>query len=263
MLARLLGPHVFGIFAVAYVALLAMQTFNELGVSLAIVRWEGNPDSIVPTVTTISVIVSTMIYLGCFLGAPAYASAMGAPHATDVVRVLAIAIIIDAFANAPSGLLQRAFRQRQQVIAQQLGNWLGTAMTVALAWLGLGAMSLALGQVAGALICVTLLIRFVPQSLRWGFDPIRARSLLRFGLPLAGSNLVTFSVISVDQVIVGHVLGPVMLGYYVLALNLANWPINVFSLPVANVIPAVLSRLQHDHFTMRRTFISVVGFSAP
>ena len=143
MLARLLGPHVFGIFAVAYVALLAMQTFNELGVSLAIVRWEGNPDSIVPTVTTISVIVSTMIYLGCFLGAPAYASAMGAPHATDVVRVLAIAIIIDAFANAPSGLLQRAFRQRQQVIAQQLGNWLGTAMTVALAWLGLGAMSLA------------------------------------------------------------------------------------------------------------------------
>ena len=259
MLARLLGPHVFGTFAVAYVALLAMQTFNELGVSLAIVRWEGNPDSIVPTVTTISVIVSALIYVICFFSAPVYVSAMGAPAATNVVRVLAVAILIDGLANAPSGLLQRTFRQRQQVIAQQVGGWLGTGTTVGLAWLGLGAMSLALGQVAGALVCVILLVTFAPESLRFGFDPMRARSLLRFGVPLAGSNLVAFSVASADQIVVGHMLGPVTLGYYVLALNLANWPINVFSQPVASVVPAVLSRLQHDRITMRRTFISVAG----
>ena len=37
------------------VALLAVLTFNELGVSLAIVRWPGDPRAIAPTVTTISI----------------------------------------------------------------------------------------------------------------------------------------------------------------------------------------------------------------
>lgn len=259
MLARLLGPHAFGMYAVALVALNAMQTFNELGVSLAIVRWESDPDEIIPTVTVISVLVSLVTYAACFFIAPAYAAAMGAPAATNIVRVLALAILIDGFANTPSGLLQRHFRQRQQVIALQVGGWLGTGVTVALAWSGHGAMSLAVGQVIGALIVVILLVTFAPQSLHLGFDRAKALALLRFGLPLAGSNFVTFGVTSVDQLVVGHVLGPVTLGFYVLALNLASWPINMFSQPVASVAPAVFSRLQPDRAAMRKTFVTVAG----
>ena len=87
-LARLLGPHQFGTYAVAYVALIAVLSFNELGVSLAIVRWPGEPNEITPTVASISVATSFALYVACFLGAPAYAYAMGAPHAMSVIRVL-------------------------------------------------------------------------------------------------------------------------------------------------------------------------------
>ena len=74
MLARLLGPHAFGAYAVALVALIAMQTFNELGMSLAIVRWETDPRDIIPTITTVSVLVSVVTYAGCFWLAPAFAA---------------------------------------------------------------------------------------------------------------------------------------------------------------------------------------------
>ena len=47
---------------------------------------------------------------------------MGAPEATDVVRVLALAILIDGFCNTPSGLLQRQFQQGKATIAAQVGN---------------------------------------------------------------------------------------------------------------------------------------------
>ena len=72
VLARLLGPHAFGAFAVALVALAMLLSFNELGVSLAIVRWQGEPSEIAPTVATISIATSVLIYIGCFFGAPAF-----------------------------------------------------------------------------------------------------------------------------------------------------------------------------------------------
>ena len=259
VLARLLGPSAFGTYAVAYVALQAVLTFNELGVSLAIVRWEGDPREIAPTVTTVSLIVSAAIYGGCFLGSPAYAAAMGAPAATSVIRVLGVVILFDGFTNTPATLLQRRFRQGQRMIADQANTWLGSAVTIALAWSGYGAMSLAIGRMAGCLVGAVLLVVFAPESLRVGFSPAKARSLLRFGLPLAGANLVAFAVTSVDQLVVGHLLGTEALGFYVLALNLAGWPINIFSYPVRTVVPAVLSRLQRDRTAMRTTFLSTAG----
>lgn len=256
MLARLLGPHIFGAYAVALVALSAMQTFNELGMSLAIVRWETDPRDIIPTITTVSVAISAVIYAGCFWIAPAYASVMGAPAATDVVRVLALAILIDGFCNTPAGLLQRQFQQGKATLAFQVGSWTGTGLTIALALSHHGAMSLAIGQVVGSLIVTCLLVALAPGALRFGFNPAQARALLRFGLPLSGSNLIAFAVTSVDQVIVGHLLGPTALGLYVLAYNLSSWPLNMFSPAVRNVAPAVFSRLQHDEPAMRSTFVS-------
>lgn len=259
VLARLLGPHAFGTYAVAYVALTALLTFNELGVSLAIVRWEGDPREIIPTVTTISMLGSAVIYTCCFFSAPAYTSAMGTPAATSVVRLLALLILVDGFTNTPVGLLQRDFRQGQRTIADQLNVWLGTGVTIVLALSGYGAMSLAIGRLVGCLAGAILLVAFVPESLRLGFDPTKARALLRFGLPLAGAELIAFAVASVDQIVVGRVLGAVSLGFYVLALNLSNWPITIFSLPIGTVAPAVFSRLQRNRTAMCTTFVSTAG----
>ena len=258
MLARLLGPHAFGAYAVALVALIAMQTFNELGMSLAIVRWETDPRDIIPTITTVSVLVSVVTYAGCYWLAPAFAATMGAPAAADVVRVLALAIVIDGFCNTPAGLLQRRFEQGKAALATQAGAWTGTGLTVALAWSHHGAMSLAVGQVGGSLVVAALLVAFAPESLRFGFDRAKARALLRFGLPLAGANLIVFAVTSVDLIIVGHLLGATSLALYVLAVNLSSWPFNMFAPPVTNVAPAVFSRLQHDQAAMRSTFLSAV-----
>jgi hypothetical protein len=56
--------------------------------------------------------------------------------------------------------------------------------------------------------------------------------------------------------VVGRLLGATALGFYVLALNLATWPVTMFSLPVRNVAPAAFARLQHDHEAMRTAFLS-------
>jgi len=259
VLARMLGPHEFGTYAVAWVALLAMLSLNDLQVSLAIVRWPGDPAEIAPTVTTIAVAGSVAMYVVCFFAAPVYASAMGAPAAADVVRVLAISVVLDGLVCTPVGLLDRSFRQDRRMIADQVNGWLGALVSIGLAWAGLGAMSLAIGRISGAVAAAVLYIRFSPEPLRFGFDRANARALLRYGMPLAGSTVVVFAVTNVDQLVVGRVLGPTSLGFYVLALNLATWPVTMFSLPVRNVAPAAFARLQHDQQAMRTAFLSAAA----
>jgi O-antigen/teichoic acid export membrane protein len=255
-LARILGPQEFGAFAVAMVALLALLSFNELGVSLAIVRWEGEPSEIAPTVATISVISSVIIYAGCFVGAPAFASAMGAPAAADVIRVLSVNVIFDGLVSTPVALMQRYFRQDRKMIADQANNWIGTGTSIGLALLHFGAMSLAIGRLAGAAAAAVLFIVLSPQPLRFGFDPAKARQLLRFGGPLAGASIVVFAVQNADEFVVGHVLGATALGFYALAFNLSGWPLTVFSMPIRTVAPALFSRLQHDRPAMRTAFLA-------
>jgi O-antigen/teichoic acid export membrane protein len=259
ILARLLGPQQFGTAAVALVALLAILSFNELGVTLAIVRWPGEPSEILPTITTVSVTFSAILYVVLYVSAPSFSAAMGDPAATPVVRVLALSVLTNGVVGVSAALLERYFLQGRKLIADQVHGWLGVSVSVGLAFAGLGAMSLAIGQVLGAAVSGILIVIFAPLRLRLGFDLATARKLLRFGLPLAGSSLIVFLIANADNLITGHVLGATALGFYALAWNLASWPVTMFSQPVRSVAPALFSRLRGDRPAMRAAFVSVAA----
>ena len=251
VLARILGPAEFGTYAVAFVALIALLSFNELGVSLAIVRWPGHPMVIAPTVNTISVTTSLLLTGAALVAAPWFAAAMGGPEATGVIRLLSICVLINGLVATPAAAMQRFFRQDQRMVADQVNVWVGAVVSIGLALLGFGAWSLALGRLSGAGLSALLLLHYSPLPYRFGLDPRHARALLAFGLPLAGASVIVFLVGFVDQVVVGPMLGPTLLGYYVLAVNLAGWPVALFSQPLRGVAPAMFSRIQHDPERMR------------
>jgi len=256
-LARILGPEEFGTFAVALLALLVVLSFHELGVSLAIVRWQDSPDEIVPTVATISTLAGVAIFIVTLVAAPWFSAAMGAPQATGVVRLLAFNVVIAGVVATPAALLQREFRAGRRMLVDLLNGWLGALISIAAALAGMGAVSLALGRIAGALAGAALFIHYAP--FRFGFDVGVARRLLAFGLPLAGASIVVLAVTYVDQLVVGAVLGPVALGFYVLAFNLSSWPVNVLSQPVRQVSPAAFARLQDDPPALQSAFVSSAG----
>ena len=258
VLARILGPQEFGTYAVAFVALVAILSFNELGVSLAIVRWREDPAKIAPTVTTISVLSSAILTGLVWIGAPAFTSAMGDPRATEVVRLLGFCVLVNGLVATPAALLQRAFRQDQRTVADQVNVWVGALVSVGLALGGMGAMALAIGRLSGALASALLFVRYSPLPYRFGLDLRHVRALLAFGVPLAGASVIVFLVGFLDQLVVGKELGAVQLGYYVLAVNLASWPVTILSQPLRSVAPAMFARLQDSPERMHRDFQAVL-----
>lgn len=257
ILARVLGPEQFGTFAVAMVALMAVLSFNELGVSLAIVRWPGDPRRIAGTVNTISLATSTLLCAAAWLAAPLYAAAMGSPEATDVVRLLSLSVLINGAVAGPAALLQRDFREKTRMGIDLVNVWTGTALSLVLALAGMGAMSLAIGRVVGSVIGGILFLRASPLPYRLEWNREVVGRLLRFGVPLAGTSAIVFGVGYSDQLTVGAVLGAVALGFYVLAFNLSSWPVNLVSQPLRRVAPAAFAVLQQDRERLRLVMLKL------
>lgn len=256
-LARLLGPDEFGTFAVALVTLLAVLSFNELGVSLAIVRWEREPDTIVGTVNAISAGVSLLLFGAMLATAPTVAKALGAPDAAGIIQLMSISVVFSGVVAGPAALLQRRFRQRRRFVIDQIVTWSGAAVSLALAVEGLGASSLAWGRIVGTAVGVALFLQ-ATHPYRWRVDLSVVAQLLRFGLPLAGASIVVFAVGYVEQIAVGATLGATALGFFVLAFNLSSWPVNMFSHPLRSIAPAVFSRLQGDPDRMVGSFTTLL-----
>jgi PST family polysaccharide transporter len=259
VLARLLSPADYGVFAVALVAMTLLQAFNELGVSLALVRWERDVREFAPTAMTIAVGTSTALYTVVWFAAPAFCAAMGSPSAVGVLRVLCIAVVLDGIAVVPATILNREFMQARRFLTDLSSFAVSTSITITLAVSGWGAMSFAVGQIAGNLVSVTVYLLLCPVRVRPGWDPVIARDLVRFGLPLAGSSLLVLSVTNVDKIAIGALTDEVTLGLYLMAFNQSSLPLQVFSEAARRVSLAGFSRLRHDPVQLEQSLARGAG----
>ena len=262
VMARLLVPEDYGLFAVGTVVLMVLQSMNELGTSVAVVRWQGDVTRPARTATTLAYGSSFLLWGTTFLLAPAVADALNAPDATILLRVLSFSVLIDAVSSIPNALLTREFMQRQRAIVDGAGLVLSSAISITLATRGWGAMSLACGALVGNVLCTTLICRLAPAFPRPGWNRTDAEELLRVGLPLAGTSLVFLAILNVDYIVVGRELDPEQLGYYLLAFNLASWPPNILSVAVRRVAVPAFARLADDRDALDRAFarsVSLLG----
>ena len=261
VLARLIAPSEFGVFAAALVVLSVVVSVSELGVSVAIVQAADREevDRIAPVVTTVSVASGAGLAALMALLAPWLAQALGAPAAAGPIRVLALSLVIAGLSATPSACIQREFRQDRKLVADTVSFVVTTVVAVVMASAGFGAWSLAWSRVVGNVVLFGLTFALAPARYRPAWDAALARRLLRFGLPLAGASIVVFAVMNLDYAVIGNILGPTQLGIYVLAFNLSGWPVGAFSSTVRAVSLPAFSELRSDPLRHQASFGRALG----
>jgi PST family polysaccharide transporter len=244
VLARtVFGPAAWGLYAISQAILVVLLSVNELGVSAAIIRWDGDIRSFARTVATLSLITSTLLYVALYAISPLIARLLEIPDATPMLRVLGLCVIIDALCAVPITLLNREFAQGRRMLVDCLNFAVGASVTLWLAYTGHGVISIAWGALAGSAVALIASTAVAPYFVLPGWDSRQARRLLRFGLPLAGANLFGLAVLNVDSAIVAVTLGPAMLGFYQLAFGISSAPVGVIALVVQRVSYAAFSRV--------------------
>jgi O-antigen/teichoic acid export membrane protein len=243
VLARILAPADFGVYAIAIAATAVLMHINDAGLIAATVQWRGKLEEMAPTAATIAMGFAFAIYGLFYVAAPLFAEAAGNSEATGVVRLLALVIVIDGVTAVRSGSLMRNFQQNKLTLANSIGLVVNAAVAISLALNGDGPFSFAWGQVAGAAVTGIFVFYFGSVPFRYGLNRPIARKLLVFGLPLAASLGVEAIVTNVQFTVVGRLVGATAVGFYLLAFNVASWAQTTLGQAIRYVSVAGFSRL--------------------
>ncbi|WP_239514028.1 oligosaccharide flippase family protein [Streptosporangium sp. 'caverna'] len=245
VLARLLAPEDFGIYAVALAATNIVMVVKDLGIMAATIQWRGEIEEMAPTATLLNLFSATALYGVFWVGAPYFAATAGNPEATPVVRLLTAVILVEAITAVRTGALLRRFQQDRSSIAILAGFVVNAGVAIALAAGGAGPFSFAWGQVAAAVVTGVLVLFFAKMPFRVGFDREIAKRLLRFGIPSAAGIGLETVLANVGYVIVGNIMGNdrPWLGYYLLAFNVSSWVPGLVGTAIRQVSLAGFSRL--------------------
>lgn len=250
IMARLLAPEQFGIFAVALTVWTLLGTLAEFGFGTDLVR-SSDPMGRAPAVGLLGLVSCGSLSVGMALAAPLLASAFDTPEATPVLRLLAVSLALFGLSIVPAALLQRQYQQRRIFTVNGTAMVASAAVMIPLGFAGLGPYALAIGQIVTQVVTAVglhLAARYRPKF-RWN-SRIAGESI-RFCGPLAVANLLSWVLISIDNLIVARPLTAVDLGLYVLAFNVSSWPMNAIGQAVRVV--ALPGFAQHQSPGTRNT----------
>jgi len=243
VMARLLSPADFGLYAVALAAMAIAMQVNDVGIIAACVQWRGKFEDMAPTAATLAMLSSLLVYGLLWVSAPAFARLAGAPEATPVVRLLTLVIVVDGIAAVRAAALVRRFEQDRLIKANMIGMVVNAAVVLPLGFAGAGVYSLASAQLIGWTATSMLVFRMGNLPIKLGFDKDIAKKLVKFGLPLAASFGIESMLLNADYIIIGNVLGAVWLGYYLMAFNISSWVPGLIGTAVRYVSVPGFSRL--------------------
>ncbi|WP_336209664.1 oligosaccharide flippase family protein [Nonomuraea sp. LPB2021202275-12-8] len=246
VLARILMPEDFGVFAIALAISQFVIHINDAGVISATVQWRGRLAEIAPTATVVAIASSFTLYGIFWLIAPFYAQLAGSEDATWVIRILMATNVVYGLTAVRSAALMRRFEQDKLAWANLAGFAANASVSITLAANGAGAYSFAWGQLSGAALTGVLVVVLARVRISFGFDRAVAARLLAFGLPLCVGLGVEGLLLNVDIVIVGDVLGPAQLGLYLLAFNISSWVPGLVGTAIRYVALPSFSRLAEE-----------------
>lgn len=263
VLARLLAPEAFGLYAAALVVVKFSAILSTLGVAPAVVQRPLLEERHLRAGFTISVMLSLVVAAAMWLAAPSIAAAMRLPDLAPVVRAASVVCLCQGAASIARASAQRALRFRWLAAVEAAAFSAGYLVVgVTLAWLGFGIWALVGALVTQYAVLTGILLHGSRHPKRLLLDWRTTRELLHFGGGFTLARLFNYAAGQADRIVVGRWLGAEALGVFALASLLMTMPAVLMGQVLDRVLFPTMALVQGERPRLARAYRSAVAACA-
>lgn len=222
ILARLLTPEEVGIYSVSLAVIGVAQVLRDFGIGNFLIQEKDLSDDHIRTAFGLSLLIGFSLFVVTFGGAGLLADLYKEPRMAGPLRICALNFVVLPFCTVSLALLRRAMAFRQLMFVTLAASVLSFVVTIALALLGQGSNSMAIGSVVlnAATGVGSWLARGDRQMLAPSFKAWR--SLVRFGAHSSAANVVTSISMDINDLALGKILGFAPVALYSRAQGLVS-----------------------------------------
>lgn len=251
VLARLLAPEAFGLLAIMLVVVDIATTVSQSGLGTALVQKPDIDDLDCTTAFWLSIGLATAFYAVIFFGAPFLAAFYGMSGLSPCLRVIALAIPINAVNSVQRSLLQRDLDFKAIFKTNISAVVISGAAGIGVAILGLGVWALVIQTLFQAMVSCVVMAGQVPWRPSIAFDRGSLRSLFSYGWKICATGILNVIYTGISELIIGKACDAGQLGYYSQG---RKWPLagmHVVSNALQNVMFPAFSSMQGDPERLR------------
>ena len=261
ILARILGPAEYGLFALGVLVVGVSTYFSDIGLAYGLIQKKSVSANDVRFVWTWQCFLGLLVSGGIFLSANMFAAFFAKPEAEFIFRWLSLVVLINAVTAVSINLLKKELDYKSLQIAQLLSYMLGyVCVGIPLAIAGYGGISLVVSWIiqAGSNFVILYFQVRHPLALKlWVSD---GRQMLSYSLTVLGTNLINWMLNGADKILVGRIFPAYTIGLYTTAFNLVYSPSYAFCGNLSSVVFSACARLQDNHKALREVFLGLLSF---
>ena len=214
VLARLVAPEDFGLFALMMVFNMLAIIFVDSGFNSALIQKQDITYTDECSVFWFNMAAGTMVALIMVAASPWIASLFGHEVLKPLTWLMAANLWIQAWTSVPSALLSKQLNFKLQMQAGLIATFSAGVLSIYLAWIGWGVWALAIQFFATTTIRSVLLWTLYHWRPARRFSLARMREMFSFGSYIFFSGLLGVFSSQLHAVLIGHYYSAASLGYF-------------------------------------------------
>jgi PST family polysaccharide transporter len=264
IVARLLGPADYGLYGLAMPAVFLMLMIADSGLGASLAREPEDHVNIWSSAYWFLLGSGMVLMLGLSGSSFIVADLAHQPRLPPIMMALSVCVIFLVLAVPGNARLTRQGRLGVNSIGEALGNVVGAAAAIYLAWRGAGAWSLVAQALLTYAIRTTFIMLAAPFVPAWHFAFADLRAHLAVGGSILGTRLADTGGRMVESTLIARLVGTYFLGAY----SFANQAPRFICESVSNALWAALyaqalqpgneARALRSYFMVMRVFALLV-----
>ncbi len=260
MVARLLTPGDFGIFAVAVTLIGLLDALTDIGADTAIIRHTNPQRQHYDTVWTLKVLINSSVAVLIALLAPLSGYVYADVRYEAVLYVMALSTLVSGLTNIGIADFRRNLLFQKDFQYNVLVQVVGVTSTLVAAFLLRSYWALVLGGLVRSVAGV--LLSFFMHSYRPRLSLAARREMFGFSFWLMVRSLAIFLSGRGDRLVVAAFYSPTIVGWYAIAGDLAQMAVFELLHPIGRALLPGLAAKKEDEEWERRNLKKIFNGTA-